>query len=212
MCPQKCNFEVYQEHMFTGIIEATGTIKAIETSGSNRHFDIESPISSELKVDQSVSHNGVCLTVTAVGDSHHRVTAVEETLRKSSLGHLKPGASINLERCMKSDGRFDGHIVQGHVDTVGEVIHREERDGSWLFTIRFPAGFSQFMVEKGSVTINGISLTCFNVGKNEFTVTIIPYTYEHTTMKNLDRGDQVNLEFDVIGKYVQRILTSSGRL
>ncbi|MCA6074957.1 riboflavin synthase [Fulvivirga sedimenti] len=198
--------------MFTGIIEATGTVKAIETSGSNRHFDIESPISSELKVDQSVSHNGVCLTVTAVGENNHRVTAVEETLRKSSLGHLKPGAAVNLERCMKSDGRFDGHIVQGHVDSVGEVTRREERDGSWLFTFRFPAEFSKFMVEKGSVTINGISLTCFNVGRTEFTVTIIPYTYEHTTMKNLNPGDLVNLEFDVVGKYVQRILTLSGRL
>jgi riboflavin synthase len=198
--------------MFTGIIEATGTIKAIETSGSNRHFDIESPISSELNVDQSVSHNGVCLTVTSVGDNQHRVTAVEETLHKSSLGQLKPGAPVNLERCMKSDGRFDGHIVQGHVDTVGEVTRREERDGSWLFTIRFPAEFGKFLVEKGSVTINGISLTCFDVGRTEFTVTIIPYTYEHTTMKNINPGDHVNLEFDVVGKYVQRILSLSGRL
>ncbi len=198
--------------MFTGIIEATGIVKAIETSGTNRHFEIESPISSELKIDQSVSHNGVCLTVTEVGEGHHRVTAVEETLRKSSLGHIKPGAGINLERCMKSDGRFDGHIVQGHVDTVGEVIKREERDGSWLFTFRFLPEFGRFIVEKGSVTVNGISLTCFSVGRAEFTVTIIPYTFEHTTMKELKPGDQVNLEFDIVGKYIQRMLSLSGRL
>ncbi len=198
--------------MFTGIIETVGTIKAIETEGSNRHFRIKSSISSELHVDQSVAHNGVCLTVTATEDDHHKVTAVEETLQKSALGHIKPGMSVNLERCMPSDGRFDGHIVQGHVDCVGEVIRKEEREGSWLFSFRFPSAYARFVVEKGSITINGISLTCFDVGRSEFTVTIIPYTFEHTTMSELQQGDKVNLEFDIVGKYVQRMLTLSGRL
>ena len=195
--------------MFTGIIETMGKIKAIETSGSNRIFEIQSLISNELKVDQSVAHDGVCLTVTSVGEGVHHVTAVEETLNKSSLGHLKPGKSINLERCMPADGRFDGHIVQGHVDTRGKVTRRESRDGSWLFTFQFPQGFSSQVVEKGSVTINGISLTCFNVGRQEFSVTIIPYTFDHTTMSQLEVGDEVNLEFDIIGKYVQRMLATS---
>ncbi len=195
--------------MFTGIIETMGKIKTIETSGTNRIFEIQSDISDQLRVDQSVAHDGVCLTVTAVGDGAHHVTAVEETLNKSSLGHLKPGKSINLERCMAADGRFDGHIVQGHVDTKGKVTRKESRDGSWLFTFQFPISFTAQIVEKGSITINGISLTCFNVGRQEFSVTIIPYTYEHTTMQELEVGDEVNLEFDVIGKYVQRILATS---
>ena len=197
--------------MFTGIIEATGVIKSIETEGSNRHFEIESPVSGELRVDQSVAHNGVCLTVTKLADNHHWVTAVDETLKKSSLGQLKPGARINLERCMKMDGRLDGHIVQGHVDATGKVKRITEEEGSWLFTFQFPSQFAKHIVEKGSISINGISLTCFNVGRSEFTVAIIPYTYEHTTMRDLKEGDTVNLEFDVIGKYVDRILSLSGR-
>ena len=158
-------------------------------------------------MDQSVSHNGVCLTVTAVKDGTHQVTAVEETLKKSSLGHLKPGHRVNLERCMRSDGRFDGHIVQGHVDCTGEVTKIEERDGSWLFTFSFPSRYAASVVEKGSITVNGISLTCFDIGRSHFSVAIIPYTFEHTTMKDLSEGSTVNLEFDVVGKYVQRILS-----
>ncbi len=195
--------------MFTGIIETIGKIKASETQGTNRIYEIHSPISTELKVDQSVAHNGVCLTVTETGNGTHKVTAVEETLQKSSLGSLKPGAAVNLERCMPADGRFDGHIVQGHVDTVGKVTRVEERDGSWLFTFHYPVEFGSQIVEKGSITINGISLTCFNVGRQEFSVTIIPYTYEHTTMNELKEGDEVNLEFDIIGKYVQRMLATA---
>lgn len=192
--------------MFTGIIEALGKVHAIETERANKHFDIKSSISDELKIDQSAAHNGVCLTVVAVKDGLHRVTAIKETLDKSNLGLLKPGDELNLERCMLNNGRFDGHIVQGHVDQTGKVKSIEEQEGSWLFTIEHEKIKGNVTVEKGSITINGISLTCFNSTDTSFTVAIIPYTYEHTNMKNLKTGDTVNLEFDIIGKYVEKLL------
>ncbi len=196
--------------MFTGIIETIGTIKAIETAGSNRHFEIISSLSDDLKVDQSVSHDGVCLTVTRVEDGHHWVTAVSETLERSTLGHCKPGSKINLERCMLNNGRFDGHIVQGHVDTTAMVVNIDEKEGSWEFTFRVAAMGGNVLVEKGSVTVNGISLTCYHIGKDSFRVAIIPYTYDHTNMGDLAVGQKVNIEFDVIGKYVARLLSSRG--
>ncbi|UII26643.1 riboflavin synthase [Fulvivirga maritima] len=198
--------------MFTGIIESLGMVKSIQTEGENRHFEIESSISSELKIDQSVSHNGVCLTVTEVDGDSHFVTAIHETMTKTSLGDLKPGSLVNLERCMINNGRFDGHIVQGHVDMTGVVKSIKEEGGSWLFTIEHNLSKEHFTVEKGSITLNGISLTCFNSKDNEFSVAIIPYTYEHTNMKHLEVGSSVNLEFDIIGKYVQKLLAKSGQI
>ncbi len=192
--------------MFTGIIESLGTVHAIETEGTNKHFDIRSAISTALKIDQSVAHNGVCLTVVSIADDIHRVTAIKETLDKSNLGKLKPGDTVNLERCMLNNGRFDGHIVQGHVDQTGEVKSIKEEGGSWIFDIEHEVVKGNVTVEKGSITINGISLTCFNSTANSFTVAIIPYTYEHTTMKDLKQGDIVNLEFDIVGKYVQKLM------
>lgn len=192
--------------MFTGIIESLGRVVGVEIEGSNIHFDIESDISSELKVDQSVSHDGVCLTVVSVSGQVHRVTAIEETLSKTNLKSWAPGRRINIERCMPANGRFDGHIVQGHVDQIGTVETIQERDGSWIFDFSFDPGLGNLTVEKGSITINGTSLTCFNSKKGKFTVAIIPYTYEHTVFHQLKVGDEVNLEFDVIGKYIQRII------
>lgn len=192
--------------MFTGIIEALGTVKEVRSEGSNRHFAVESSIGTELKVDQSVSHNGVCLTVTEVNGKVHWVTAIDETLKKSTLGKLKAGDSINLERCMIANGRFDGHIVQGHVDQTGIVTTVKDEDGSWLFDFEFDPAFGNVVVEKGSICINGVSLTCFKVNDKSFTVAIIPYTYQHTNFNTLIKGDLVNLEFDIIGKYVKRLL------
>ena len=192
--------------MFTGIIEALGTIKTIKTEGKNRHFEIESAISDQLKIDQSIAHNGVCLTVTAVKGKRHWVTAIDETLKKSNLGELKPGTQVNLERCMLNNGRFDGHIVQGHVDQMAVCQGIKGEDGSWIMDFEYDPASGNVTVEKGSITINGISLTCFNSRANGFSVAIIPYTFEHTTMRQLKVGDQVNLEFDIIGKYVERLL------
>ena len=192
--------------MFTGIVEATGKINAIINDGSNKHFHIESPISHELKVDQSVSHNGVCLTVTRVDCRTHWVTAVQETLLKSNLGSISQSQPLNLERCMKADGRFDGHIVQGHVDQIAVCEKVEDMNGSFVFRFSFKASASSLIVEKGSICVNGVSLTCFNVSKNSFDVAIIPYTFEHTNFKSLKVGDPVNLEFDIIGKYVRAMV------
>ncbi len=192
--------------MFTGIIETIGKVTAIQTEGSNKHFCIESSISKELKVDQSVSHDGVCLTVTKLESGAHWVTAINETLEKSNLDTLIPGSKVNLERCMVNNGRFDGHIVQGHVDQVGTCIGITEQEGSWLIAIEYDAEQGNVTVEKGSITINGISLTCFNSKKNQFTVAIIPYTFENTGLGNLKVGDTVNLEFDIVGKYVKRLM------
>ncbi len=192
--------------MFTGIIEATGIIRKVEREGSNTHFLVESSISGELKPDQSVSHDGVCLTVTSVEDSAHRVTAIDETLRKSSLGRLAEGSLVNLERCMLSNGRFDGHIVQGHVDQTGVITSLRDVDGSWLFDIEYNPATGNITVEKGSIAVNGVSLTCFDSRDGAFRVAIIPYTFEHTSFSRLREGDIVNLEFDIIGKYVQKLM------
>ena len=192
--------------MFTGIIEASGRVVEIKQEGSNKHFQIASPISNELKVDQSVSHNGVCLTVTKILNGLHWVTAIDETLQKSNLGLCIPEDELNLERCIVANGRFDGHIVQGHVDQVAECISIKEEGGSWLFDFQYDPSLGNITVEKGSITINGTSLTCFNSASSTFRVAIIPYTFEHTNFHQLKVNDIVNLEFDIIGKYVKRIL------
>jgi riboflavin synthase len=190
--------------MFTGIIEALGRVSDIQKEGSNIHFTISSSISSELKIDQSVSHNGICLTVVAVEGGSHTVTAVEETLIRSNLGALELGAVVNLERAMKADARLDGHIVQGHVDTTGICEAVEERDGSWYFRFRYQPSPEHLLVDKGSICVNGVSLTVVNPEDDQFSVAIIPYTYEHTSFRMLKAGDTINLEFDVIGKYIAR--------
>jgi riboflavin synthase len=195
--------------MFTGIIESLGIVKAIESQGTNKHFLFESPISVELKVDQSISHDGVCLTVTKVLGNKHWVTAIDETLKKSSLGSLKENDAVNLERCMAANGRFDGHIVQGHVDQTGIVKSITEMGGSWVFDFEYDPTQGNVTVEKGSICINGVSLTCFNSHGKGFSVAIIPYTFEHTGFHQLRVGQFVNLEFDIIGKYVKRLLNQS---
>ncbi|MBC6401621.1 MAG: riboflavin synthase [Ekhidna sp.] len=191
--------------MFTGIIESLGKVETIEKEGSNVHFQVSSPISEELKIDQSVSHNGVCLTVTGLENGTHWVTAIDETLKKSNIGKLVQGEAVNLERCMKADGRFDGHIVQGHVDTTATVASVKDENGSWIF--RFHLREKGLLVEKGSICINGTSLTCFEVDEAHFSVAIIPYTFKHTNFNRLRTGDIVNIEFDIIGKYIRLILT-----
>jgi riboflavin synthase len=193
--------------MFTGIIETQGIVKKITQSGGNRSFWIKSSISQKLKADQSVSHDGICLTIEEVKNNRHRVTAIAETLSKSTLAGWQVGYSVNLERSLKINDRVDGHIVQGHVDAVGRCIKKEEKDGSWLFSFQFPEKFSELIIEKGSITINGISLTAFNVSEKTFAVSIIPYTFENSNIKNIDSGDKVNLEFDMIGKYINRKLS-----
>jgi riboflavin synthase len=195
--------------MFTGIIEALGVVRQVRKEGKNNNLLFESPISSDLKVDQSVSHNGVCLTVTKTEAGCHWVTAVDETLKKSSLGILKVGEKVNLERCMKADGRFDGHIVQGHVDQTGKCTAIYEADGSWLFEFDYDGSSGNVTVEKGSIAVNGVSLTCFNSVVNKFTVTIIPYTFKHTQFQFLKQGSIVNLEFDIVGKYIRKMLSGS---
>jgi len=192
--------------MFTGIIEATGKVRNIVPEGSNVHFDINSSLASELKIDQSLSHNGVCLTVVAVNNDEYRVTAIDETLQKSSLGQLKEGDLVNLERCMAANARFDGHIVQGHVDQTGKLLSVDSIDGSWVFTFSYDPRQGNITVEKGSICVNGTSLTCFNSREGLFSVAIIPYTYENTNFHLLQPGDIVNLEFDIIGKYIQRVI------
>lgn len=191
--------------MFTGIIEANGRVKQVVHDQTNRHFQIESAISSELQVDQSVAHNGVCLTVTKVEGTTHWVTAIDETLQKSNLGAWHPEATVNLERCMKADGRFDGHIVQGHVDQTATVKSIANMQGSFLVAVELP-NETKLLVEKGSICVNGVSLTCFNVLPRSFQVAIIPYTWQHTTFGTLKIGEIVNLEFDIVGKYVQRLM------
>lgn len=192
--------------MFTGIIEAMGTVAAVEHKGSNRTFWINSSFSNELKVDQSVSHDGVCLTVEALKPGCHRVTAIEETLLKSTLGGWQPGDEMNLERCLLLPSRLDGHLVQGHVDTTGTCIGLIEKEGSWEYEFEFDPRpeYITLIVEKGSISLNGTSLTIFNIKQNRFTVAIIPYTYEHTSIKHVKPGKTVNIEFDIIGKYVLR--------
>ena len=192
--------------MFTGIIETTGEVVELNKNAGNLDLLISSPISHELKIDQSVSHNGVCLTVVEVKGNTHRVTAIDETLKKTNLGFLQPGDVINLERCMKIGDRLDGHIVQGHVDQTAECVSIEEQHGSWLFQFRYAPSRNNLIVEKGSICINGISLTAFEAEGAAFKVAIIPYTYEHTNIHQVQKGSLVNLEFDVIGKYVARMM------
>jgi riboflavin synthase len=192
--------------MFTGIIETLGTVIGMAKEGTNVRFEISSPITSELKVDQSISHNGVCLTVVSVEGNTYSVTAIDETLKKTNLKSWAIGKKVNLERCMPANGRFDGHIVQGHVDQVGRIEKISEQDGSWIFDFSFDPNTGNVTVEKGSITVNGTSLTCFNSKNGKFSVAIIPYTYENTNFHELQVGDEVNLEFDIIGKYIQRII------
>lgn len=190
--------------MFTGIIESTGTVEDIITSGTNKTFWISSPLSNDFKIDQSVSHDGVCLTVEEIKDGSHRVTAIEETLEKSNIGGWQVGNGVNIERCMPMNGRLDGHIVQGHVDTTATCISRRDMDGSWEYRFTFDAKFAALIIEKGSIAVNGTSLTIFNITENEFSVAIIPYTYNHTSIKHVQQGTVVNIEFDMIGKYINR--------
>lgn len=194
--------------MFTGIIESLGKIVSADSIGANRTFWIQSSLSGELKIDQSISHNGACLTVEEVGAGTHRVTAIEETLIKTNLGAWQPGDLVNLERCMPLNGRVDGHIVQGHVDTTATCVKRRQLEGSWEFRFEFPKKFTHLVIEKGSISLNGTSLTIFNVKKDRFDVAIIPYTFEHTSIQTLQPGHLVNLEFDMIGKYVYRLMSS----
>jgi riboflavin synthase len=193
--------------MFTGIIESSGIVKEVINNGSNKTFWIESPISYELKTDQSVSHSGVCLTIEEINGNCHRVTAIEETLEKTNLGDWSEGTIVNLERALLLGNRLDGHIVQGHVDAVAICKKMVEKDGSWEYTFEFPKKFASLLIEKGSIAINGISLTAFNVKRKIFTVAIIPYTFEHTNIKKVIKGSKVNLEFDMIGKYLLRKLS-----
>ena len=190
--------------MFTGIIESLGKITNVKADRGNIDFTIESEISEELKIDQSVSHNGVCLTVTEKSDNTHTVTAVKETLDKSSLKNFSVDDLINLERAMKLGERLDGHLVQGHVDGVAKCISVSVNDGSWIYQFEFDIKNEMLLIEKGSICINGVSLTVFDIVKNTFKVTIIPYTYENTSFKKLKEGDMVNIEFDMIGKYLAR--------
>ncbi|MBB6128744.1 riboflavin synthase [Mucilaginibacter lappiensis] len=192
--------------MFTGIIETLGKVTDLQQEQGNLHITIESAISHELKIDQSVAHNGVCLTVVALADGLHVVTAIEETLNKSSLSHLKVGEPVNLERCMQMNARLDGHIVQGHVDQTAVCMAFKELDGSWEYTFEYDASIGNVTVEKGSICVNGISLTVVNSKANSFSVAIIPYTFEHTNLHNVREGSIVNLEFDIIGKYVARLM------
>jgi riboflavin synthase len=192
--------------MFTGIIESLGHIVAVSQERSNTVFCVQSPISALLKIDQSVAHNGVCLTVTAVEGDRHFVTAIQETLQKTNLGAWKVGMRVNLERCMPANGRFDGHIVQGHVDQVGQCTAIADENGSWRFTFSYNADLGNVTVEKGSICVNGVSLTVVNSQPSQLSVAIIPYTYEHTNFGQLAVGDEVNLEFDIVGKYVQRLM------
>ncbi len=194
--------------MFTGIVEATGIVKGIVAEGTNLTFTIESVLAPELKVDQSLSHNGVCLTVTNVRGNEYAVTAVDETLQKTNLGHLKAGSWVNLERCMPANGRFDGHIVQGHIDQTGVCTDVQDINGSWLFDFQYDSAVGNVTVEKGSICINGVSLTVFNSTDIGFRVTIIPYTFDHTTFGKLQPDDVVNLEFDIVGKYIKKMLTN----
>lgn len=192
--------------MFTGIIETLGEVENIVKEGTNVHFTVKSAICAELKIDQSVAHNGVCLTVVALNENSHTVTAIEETLNKTSLGNLKIGSKVNLERCMQMNARLDGHIVQGHVDQTANCILVNELDGSWEYRFKYNSNLGNVTVEKGSICVNGISLTVVNSQTDEFSVFIIPYTFEHTNLHEVKVGDTVNLEFDIIGKYVARLM------
>ncbi len=194
--------------MFTGIIETLGEVTQLQMEGSNLHITVKSSISKDLKIDQSVAHNGVCLTVVNVNENTHTVTAIAETLQKSNIGKFKIHDLVNLERCMQMNGRLDGHIVQGHVDQTAICTNLEVENGSWIFTFQYDSSLGNITVEKGSICVNGISLTVVNSGINHFSVAIIPYTYENTNLKNIKPNDMVNLEFDIIGKYVAKMMAN----
>ena len=195
--------------MFTGIIETLGKVVDLQKDQGNLHITVESAIASELKIDQSVAHNGVCLTVVAIADGIHTVTAIEETLNKTNTGYLQVGDLVNLERCMQMNARLDGHIVQGHVDQTAKCVGFKALDGSWEYIFEYDASTGNVTVEKGSICINGISLTVVNSTANGFSVAIIPYTFEHTNLQHVREGSIVNLEFDIIGKYVARLMNSN---
>lgn len=192
--------------MFTGIIETTGTVENVVRSGSNIHFTIASPISNELKIDQSVSHDGACLTVVELTEGRHTVTVIEETLQKTNLGMRIVGDQINLERCMVLGARLDGHMVQGHIDQTAVCVEKVSKNGSWLFRFSYDSAFGNVTVEKGSVGVNGISLTVVDSTKDAFSVHIIPYTYDNTNLAHIAEGASVNIEFDILGKYIARLL------
>lgn len=194
--------------MFTGIIETLGQIEEIKKDKDNLHITIASSITHELKIDQSVAHNGICLTVVAIKDSLYTVTAIDETIQKTNISNWQTGDIVNLERAMKLGDRLDGHIVQGHVDQTGTCILAKETNGSWAYTFEYDEAFGNITIEKGSITVNGVSLTVVDSGKNKFSVAIIPYTFEHTNFKTFKEGTKVNLEFDVIGKYVSRLYSN----
>lgn len=191
--------------MFTGIIETLGTIQEIRKENGNLHISVSSSLTEELKIDQSVAHNGVCLTVVAINSNQYTVTAIQETIAKTNLADWNVGDLVNLERAMKLGDRLDGHIVQGHVDQIGVCKSIVEADGSWYYTFEYDEKLNNLTIEKGSITVNGVSLTVVNSKRNEFSVAIIPYTHEHTNFKNFKVGTKINLEFDVIGKYVSRL-------
>jgi riboflavin synthase len=195
--------------MFTGIIESLGSVKELKKEQDNLHITIESSITNELKIDQSVAHNGVCLTVVDIKNNQYTVTAIRETIEKTNLNSWKTNDFVNLERAMKLGDRLDGHLVQGHIDQTGICINIQEANGSWYYTFEYDTNLNNITIEKGSITVNGVSLTVVNSKKNEFSVAIIPYTYEHTNFKNFEIGTQINLEFDVIGKYVARLYGNS---
>jgi riboflavin synthase len=194
--------------MFTGIIESLGVIQEIKKDKDNVHITIDSTITNELKIDQSVAHNGICMTVVSIVDSLYTVTAIGETIKKTNLAYLKIGDSINLERAMKLGDRLDGHIVQGHVDQVGTCIVAKETNGSWFYTFEYDQTIGNITIEKGSITVNGVSLTVVDSRKNEFSVAIIPYTYDHTNFNSFEVGTKVNLEFDLIGKYISKLYSN----
>jgi len=190
--------------MFTGIIESLGRVLSATPSGNNTVFWVESPLSNELSIDQSISHNGVCLTIEEIQGAAHRVTAIQETLEKTTCGAWTTGTPINLERCLSANGRLDGHMVQGHVDSTAVCLSREDANGSWKYRFQFPEKFGALVIEKGSIAVNGISLTCFEVGMDSFSVAIIPYTFHHTNLESVFPGSAVNIEFDILGKYILR--------
>jgi riboflavin synthase len=194
--------------MFTGIIEANGIIISTTDQGSNKTFLISAPLAASLRIDQSLSHDGVCLTVESISGENYQVTAIAETLSKTCISQWKAGTRVNLERCLQVNGRLDGHMVQGHIDTTARCILRENQAGSWLFRFEFPVTFRNLIIEKGSVAVNGISLTCFDVSDNAFSVAIIPFTFEHTNIGELVPDSLVNIEFDLIGKYIARLYRS----
>ena len=191
--------------MFTGIIETVGRVQEIQKDQENVHITVTSGLTGELKIDQSVAHNGVCLTVVAIKDNTYTVTAIAETINKTNLSHWKVGDAVNLERAIKLGDRLDGHIVQGHVDQIGTCVAFEEASGSWHYTFEYDSALNNITIEKGSITVNGVSLTVVNSKANQFSVAIIPYTYEHTNFNAFQIGTVINLEFDVIGKYVSRL-------